>query len=399
MSELDVLLIDKNNGSYNFSLINPLQFTIIGIDEVYIRFNTNVKLGGGEDKDGPLIPNYYYISNINILQRIVQLKAFTNKTTILIDSILFNEIKKHNGLYNVFMSTNHKILERNEDEKYILVLLNWMNDNYVNERKFVITNQNISKTIELCDDTYCVSSPNNLVKRIYELTEKTCDLRIDKYYVINLKTSTDRLNIIMAQAKTAGIELTRYDAINGKQINLFDKSNKYLNRLPINLIKQPGSIGCAMSHIYLWENIATGSDENVVILEDDVIISSNFKEMLNNCLAQLPNNWDICFLGNINTYGIQLSDNVIKMIGGDKQNLGTQGYIINKRGINKLLNCMTPVKYTIDTQLTTYCIDNFNSYTIYPHIISHNIDLLSDRLELDNKNPVITNNYKLYTLL
>jgi glycosyl transferase family 25 len=383
----DILLIDKNNGSYNFNLVNPLQFTTIGVDAVYMRFNTNVKLGNGKDKDGPLIPNYFYISNIDLLNKIIQIKPFINKTTILIDSILFNEIKNNTKLYNKFMLINHKILERKENEMYIVVLLNWMKTNYASERKFIITDQNIYKTIESYDKTYHVSSPNNLVKRIYELTEKVSELKIDKYYVINLKKSTDRWSRMMPQAENAGIELTRFNAVNGKEIKLFEKSNKYLDGLPMDLVKQPGSVGCAMSHITLWGKFRDSEDENIVIFEDDIIIPPNFKELLDRYVKQLPIDWDMCFLGNTKLYGIKISDNIVKMVGNNGYNYGLFGYIINKKSVNKLLNIMTPMSTMIDNQLTINNINKLNCYILYPYIITHDDHLLSTRLQLDNMNP------------
>jgi GR25 family glycosyltransferase involved in LPS biosynthesis len=65
-----------------------------------------------------------------------------------------------------------------------------------------------------------------------------------------------------------------------------------------NLSYGDGTLGCAMSHIYLWEKIAAGNIP-MTIFEDDAILSYRFEQVSCNILNRLPMDWDIIHWGNI----------------------------------------------------------------------------------------------------
>jgi GR25 family glycosyltransferase involved in LPS biosynthesis len=89
-------------------------------------------------------------------------------------------------------------------------------------------------------------------------------------------------------AARAGIELTFFDAINGRAL---PKStlNDYLSlarQTPRNIknLSQTdftaGEVGCALSNLTLLDRIRKGSDKGAVILDDDVVFSDDFKKLV-----------------------------------------------------------------------------------------------------------------------
>jgi GR25 family glycosyltransferase involved in LPS biosynthesis len=80
----------------------------------------------------------------------------------------------------------------------------------------------------------------------------------------------------------------------------------------------PGEVGCAMSHLHLWKELATcdDTDATMLILEDDAVFYSGirhdhhrnrpghgedkkvgFLEVFSSLWTRLPDDWEICYLG------------------------------------------------------------------------------------------------------
>ena len=89
-------------------------------------------------------------------------------------------------------------------------------------------------------------------------------------------------------AARVGIELTFFDAINGRAL---PKStlNDYLTlarQTPRNIKNlwqtdfTAGEVGCALSNLTLLDRIRKGSEKGAVILDDDVVFSSDFKDLV-----------------------------------------------------------------------------------------------------------------------
>src|SRR5262245_23080805 len=57
-----------------------------------------------------------------------------------------------------------------------------------------------------------------------------------------------------------------------------------------------GAVGCAMSHIALWD-MAIESEQNLTICEDDTIFNSSFDTCAPDVLQQLPDEWDLILWG------------------------------------------------------------------------------------------------------
>ena len=84
---------------------------------------------------------------------------------------------------------------------------------------------------------------------------------IDKVFVINLKKRTDRWKQINKSFKNTGLNLNRWDAINGK-----DLSEEFIKNNTSNLCNyfcSASMIGCWLSHYTLWKHIVEKKLDNV----------------------------------------------------------------------------------------------------------------------------------------
>jgi glycosyl transferase family 25 len=202
-----------------------------------------------------------------------------------------------------------------------------------------------------------------------------------KIYFINLNQNKDRLKYIKEQCNKENINIIRFPAYYGKDLNEYELINQGILSRKHNLRK--GQLGCAISHYKLMENIKKNNEDIALILEDDIIIPDNFKKKLNDVLNNLPDKWDIVFLGGCNIKGKMYKDKyIIPTEYGGTYNLCMHSYLVNKKSLNKLLKCFQPFYRPIDSQLRDKYKD-LNVYFLYPNLILQNKEIRSTRRDID----------------
>ena len=194
------------------------------------------------------------------------------------------------------------------------------------------------------------------------------------------------------QAKDFGIKFKYFDAIYGDGVKLFNDNNKQNDKetmgrtscgikfkyKPTELITPHCSnpvlpfyyIGCALSHLSLYEQLLFDKDNDFyLIFEDDFIFnkSVNYQNILND-VTNLPKDADICFFAPPHSspyvqYSKEhdVNDYVYKM---SKHNgiSGTSMYLITKAGAEKLLNIDgMNVNFNSD-ELLSKCFHILNAY-------------------------------------
>jgi glycosyl transferase family 25 len=213
-------------------------------------------------------------------------------------------------------------------------------------------------------------------------------------YVINLDESPDRLKYIGNQLSAANIDFIRFKAINGKGLNL---EKIYADGLVTAKWLKRGQVGVALSHITLWKTIKNWEEDIAIVLEDDAIIPKNFWVRLKICINQLPDNWDMLFLGGTSIIGKKFSTNLLTpttMATKGIYNTGFFAYMVNKKSLKTLIKKSKPLITAIDNQIKDEAFKDLNVYYAYPPIISHNYNFKSDNNRInENKEYSITNKF------
>jgi GR25 family glycosyltransferase involved in LPS biosynthesis len=215
--------------------------------------------------------------------------------------------------------------------------------------------------------------------------------------LINLKRRLDRKNNMMEKLQNVSINTNEYEiieAVDGKEL----KPTMYIKKLfeGNNFNYKRGVIGCALSHINLWERLIN-DDKNdyYVILEDDITFVDNFKEKLERSIELfLENKIEYALIGahqitneNLNKDNIQIVNN------NDYFWSCTYGYIISKTGSKKLLESIknTSIKCPIDYScIYTSCFDVYflNEYIVhsYDYFYTNDTDIQNvyDFLDFSN---------------
>jgi GR25 family glycosyltransferase involved in LPS biosynthesis len=121
-------------------------------------------------------------------------------------------------------------------------------------------------------------------------------------YVINLPHRTDRLAAFIANAQKLGsdVVIEPFAAVNGATLVLDDALRHRVNPWNfehLNERRLRGMLGCALSHLTLWERIATTKDEMVFIFEDDArLIDPDSAHLIMTALSKIPPDADLIWL-------------------------------------------------------------------------------------------------------
>lgn len=106
----------------------------------------------------------------------------------------------------------------------------------------------------------------------------------------------------------------------------------------------PGEVGCSLSHLEVWSD----GDDAVAIFEDDVVLERDFNSRFKTFFAALPADWDIAYLGYIDTGGLE--ETAQPKIRRVKFVFGAYAYMLSSRGRRKLRSSV-PIDRPVDNFL------------------------------------------------
>lgn len=158
--------------------------------------------------------------------------------------------------------------------------------------------------------------------------------------IINLERRADRKTQITAYMKEANVQNYEFiKAVDGKELKPTLKIKELFLGNDFNYRK--GVIGCALSHIHLWEAlIADDMNDYYIILEDDARLCKNFKANLDHVIdLYISKQVDYLLIGGqkINEECVMKEDLQIQILKHSISAYGAHGYIINKTACKKLL--------------------------------------------------------------
>src|SRR5688572_498365 len=102
----------------------------------------------------------------------------------------------------------------------------------------------------------------------------------DKIFCINLDRRTDRWEESLKEFNKYNLDVERFPAIDGKELNLSDK---------VKLT--PAEKACSMSHHTILKRMIENNWNRILILEDDVAFIDDLESMFTHKAKQIPKDW------------------------------------------------------------------------------------------------------------
>ena len=203
---------------------------------------------------------------------------------------------------------------------------------------------------------------------------------------------------------SAGLTVRRFDAIDGHglapdaiPLNLvhlqYDSTNNasldplVVPGMPCRLT--PGELGCALSHIALWDQILSSRLKYAVVMEDDIDLFPAFSKKLGE-LVRSTQQWDVIYLGYQTVAERPAFAPSSELLSRPEYLFGTYGYAISRSGAERLM-ALLPVVGPLDVflsakfcEMAVWCATSpvlrYQAKSLYDSDVAHSAHISARRL-------------------
>ena len=192
-------------------------------------------------------------------------------------------------------------------------------------------------------------------------------MHFDKAFFIGLPNHTPkRINRFYNRSKKENLVVKLWPGIYGLDVDIKEYQDKgYLT--PNFTLHLPGSLGCLLSHVSLWDYVDQDPNCDIaLIFEDDILFKKNFLIKFNNIpWSDIPNDWDVIKLSCGKAEGEKISETILRPSFSTKKgtNSGMFCYLIRASSASKLKNILLP--YNNKNSMDVILRQNFNKFNVY----------------------------------
>jgi len=215
-------------------------------------------------------------------------------------------------------------------------------------------------------------------------------------FIVNLKKDIEKKEHMQKLCEKHSLNYRFFDAIYGKHLSNEEINQVYAQKEAVQYSGKGlslGEIGCALSHKNIYRTIIDEKLEQALILEDDIEFNRNIEEILKS-LSLFPTDWEVVLLGHHSYisresetrsnvwWSRQITPNY-QLKRPSEIGYGTYGYLINKRGAQKLFDKLKHIYKPIDHY--TGNDKDVNIYIITPAPISIHTDMSDNFHSMDDR--------------
>lgn len=130
-------------------------------------------------------------------------------------------------------------------------------------------------------------------------------------FCITLERRADRWKRFQDQSGIDGLPIKRFLGVDGKTLDI-KKEDRVATLTKRNILTKSrrsheeldsiGGVGCALSHIAVWQWMVDNNQQVCLIFEDDAVVPPDFRKRANDCIKESmvlknPKQWDLWLLG------------------------------------------------------------------------------------------------------
>jgi glycosyl transferase family 25 len=185
-------------------------------------------------------------------------------------------------------------------------------------------------------------------------------------FCITLERRQDRWRRFQDQSGIDGLNLKRFMGVDGKTIDIQNDERVTLctkrnilakTRRSHEELDSVGGVGCALSHIAVWQWMVDNNQEVCLIFEDDAVVPPDFINRANKCISDSiilkdSKKWDMWLLGGIwdNLTRIPEESKAIRV----GEFVLFHAYIMTLHGAKRLLKDVYPIHSHIDLWVSIF---------------------------------------------
>lgn len=204
-------------------------------------------------------------------------------------------------------------------------------------------------------------------------------------FIINLDAQTERRRTMQAQLDHYGLHATFMPAVNGKALSLealrtvaHDYDNSGLSA---------GEVGCALSHLAIYQKMVDEGIASALILEDDAILTPDTAKIVDALQPHINTPKACAYL--LTTPSIYVGDHPRPILNTHQaypllDAWRAHGYVLNLAAAQSLLTALQPIRIEADRWGYFIQMGYLDAYCIMPPVIHDNdADRSHSSLEAD----------------
>ena len=186
--------------------------------------------------------------------------------------------------------------------------------------------------------------------------------------VISMATATDRRAQFIEAARAARSEWTFVDAASSAPPGVPHDPVAATRRFGRPLTG--AEIGCFASHWHAWSRLLQSSDEQRIVLEDDVIVDWHAIDPLGS-VDFSAHGLDLVRFYSTHPFShrtaiTRFSSPHRHLVQTRGMFLGSQGYVLTRRAAQRLVQCVTAIAMPVDWYMGRYWELGFPNYCLFP---------------------------------
>jgi glycosyl transferase family 25 len=195
-----------------------------------------------------------------------------------------------------------------------------------------------------------------------------------KIAVINLASEEARWAEVRRRFEAVGLQPEREEGVLGSALSASQRAALYCERLngaQYHKPLRPGEIGCYASHIALWRGLLDSGRRSMAIFEDDIEIDEDLPAVLA-AIARTPVDWDVVKLIGRSSEKVRTSLPLLPqraLIHYRRVPSLTGGYVLSRRGAEKLLARRPPFGRPVDVDIRHWWECELKVVGVHPYPI------------------------------
>ena len=205
----------------------------------------------------------------------------------------------------------------------------------------------------------------------------------DKIYLLNLHKRKDRLNKSISKLNQVGLEYEVFSGVDGSVMQ------SIWSKLNIPYFSNSSYLGCAISHLSIYQDAISNNYDKVLIIEDDNLIYKNIIDSFDG--LNIPEWSDLFYLGYIPlnddcsmwnyAYGMQDSNRITDNIFNPRNLWGLYSYGIKLDLMKEMVSLYNQdFQMEIDRYFVNFIQKRGNSIAISPQLFCCDDNIHSDNL-------------------
>ncbi len=201
------------------------------------------------------------------------------------------------------------------------------------------------------------------------MDDKSSASPLPPIWVLNLQRSPKRRQFMVNQLKSFDLDFQMVEAVDGWSLSA-EELKKYSPEKALRIIGRElacTEVGCALSHIQIYHQMVKENIDELLILEDDVVITQDFLELIK-CRHRFPQDYDLI---NFQTTAIKypIGEYIYKQYRACKFLVPAESllsYLVTQRGARKLLQHAYPIRFPADCLTSRTKIADLTVYGVTP---------------------------------